>query len=180
MKFSSQSIEGVKIIYPEIFEDKRGVFRRHFCQNEFKANGLFTEICQTNISENFKAFTLRGFHFQKKPKDEAKVLSCLTGSIFNIVLDLRPDSPTFTKWESFELKASARMSLHVPEGCANAWMTLEDNTTLIYYHSEFFSPGFEGGIRYNDPYFNFNWPRKPEVISDKDLSYPDFKIDEKF
>ena len=100
--------------------------------------------------------TIPKANFQKKPKDEAKVLSCLTGSIFNIVLDLRPDSPTFTKWESFELKASARMSLHVPEGCANAWMTLEDNTTLIYYHSEFFSPGFEGGIRYNDPYFNFN------------------------
>jgi dTDP-4-dehydrorhamnose 3,5-epimerase len=179
MKFYKQNINGVFIIKPEPFEDHRGLFRRHFCQNEFKAHSLFTEIQQTNISENHKAFTLRGFHFQHPPKYESKVISCLTGSLFDIVVDLRPDSPTYLQWQQFELSADSRASIYVPEGCANAWMTLADNTCVLYYHSEFFSPGYEGGIRYDDPLFKFKWPREPAVISDKDKSYPNFKPSEK-
>lgn len=176
MKFFEQKIKGVFLIEPEPFEDKRGLLRRHFCQNEFKKHNLFTEICQTNISENHKAYTLRGFHYQLAPKGEDKILSCARGSIYDIVVDLRPDSTTHLQWQSYELSASNRLSLYVPKGCANAWMTLEDDTWIFYYHSEFFSPGFESGIRYNDPFFNFKWPKEPSVISDKDNSYPYFKI----
>lgn len=175
MKFFDQKIQGVYIIKPEPFEDHRGMLRRHFCQNEFKAKGLFSEVRQTNVSENFKQYTLRGFHYQIEPKREAKVLSCLRGSIYDIIVDLRPKSSTYLQWESFQLSADSRESLYVPEGCANAWMTTEDNTAIFYYHSEFFSPGFEGGIRYNDPLFNFKWPHEPVVMSDKDKNYPDFK-----
>lgn len=174
MKFLEQKIKGVFLIQPESFIDDRGLFRRNFCQNEFQQHGLFSEIRQTNISENPKAFTLRGFHFQVPPKAEAKVLNCLRGSIHDIVVDLRPDSPTYLQWTSFELSANSKESLVVPAGCANAWMTLENDTWVFYYHSEFYSPGFEGGIRYDDPLFKFKWPHDPALISMKDKGYPDF------
>lgn len=174
MKFLEQKIEGVFLIEPEPFEDKRGLLRRHFCQNEFKKHNLFTEICQTNISENNKAYTLRGFHYQLAPKGEDKVLSCSRGALYDILVDLRPESSTYLQWESYEISASNRLSLYVPKGCANAWMTLEDDTWVFYYHSEFYSPGHESGIRYDDQFFNFKWPKAPSVISDKDNSYPDF------
>lgn len=175
MKFEEQKIQGVYLIKPEPFSDHRGMLRRHFCQKEFKAQGLFSEVRQTNISENHKAFTLRGFHYQLKPQSEAKVINCLKGSIYDIVVDIRPESPTYLQWQDFEISAESRTSIYLPEGCANAWMTLQDDTWIFYYHSEFFSPGFEGGIRYNDPLFQFRWPREPVVISDKDRNYPDFK-----
>lgn len=175
MKFYEQKIKGVFLIEPEPFKDNRGALRRHFCQNEFKKNNLATDVCQTNISENTKAYTLRGFHYQKAPKEENKTLSCIRGAIYDIVVDIRPQSKTYLQWQSFELSAANGLGLYVPQGCANAWMTLHDDTWIFYYHSEFFSPGFESGIRYNDPFFNFTWPHKPSVISDKDSAYPDFK-----
>jgi len=174
MKFREQKIGGVWLIEAEPLVDDRGAFRRHFCRQEFKKRGLESQILQTNISENFRKHTLRGFHYQVKPFEEAKTLSCMRGAIYNIVVDLRPGSSTFLQWVSFELKADDGLSLHVPAGCANAYLTREDFTTILYYMSEAYSAGGYRGFRYNDPLFGFKWPAEPVVISEKDRSYPDF------
>jgi dTDP-4-dehydrorhamnose 3,5-epimerase len=174
MKFIEQGIKGVFLIEAEPFVDNRGAFRRHFCQNEFGDHGLNNRVVQANISENFHAFTLRGFHYQLKPYQEAKTLSCLSGKIYDIVVDLRKESPSFMQWISVELSKENRKSLHIAPGCANAFVTLEDNTILHYYHSEKYTPGYESGIRYNDPAFDFKWPVKPRIISKKDMNHPDF------
>ncbi len=174
MKFSEQKLEEVYLIEPEPYEDERGMLRRHFCQHEFAEYGLMTEIKQTNVSENRKKHTLRGFHFQSPPHGENKVISCIKGSIYDIVVDLRKKSKTHLQWQSFELTEENRLSLYVPIGCANAYLSLQDNTWILYYHSEFYTPGAENGIRYNDLFFKFKWPAEPKVISDKDLNLPDF------
>jgi len=175
MNFIEQKIKGVFIIESEPFVDERGAFRRHFCKKEFEENGLNNKVVQSNLSENFHAKTLRGFHFQLAPYQEAKTLSCITGKIYDIVVDLRAESPTFMQWLSVELSAENRKSLHIAPGCANAFLTLMDNTILHYYHSEKYTPGYESGIRYNDPAFNFKWPMKPKFISEKDRNHPDYK-----
>ena len=174
MKFSKQKLTGVYIIEPEPHEDKRGMLRRHFCQKEFSNYGLMTEIKQCNISENKQKHTLRGFHYQLPPNSENKVISCFKGSIYDIVVDLRKDSHTYLEWQSFEFTEEKRLSLFVPVGCANAYLTLEDHTWILYYHSEFFNLSSEGSIRYNDPTFQFKWPSEAVVISEKDLNIPDF------
>lgn len=176
MKFSEQKLEGVYLIEPEPHKDERGMLRRHFCQNEFAEYGLMNDIKQTNVSENRRKHTLRGFHFQLPPHSESKVISCIKGSIYDIVVDLREESKTYLQWKSFELTEENRLSLYVPIGCANAYLTLQDNSWILYYHSEFYAPGGEGGIRYNDPLFKFNWPAEPKVISPKDLNLSDFTI----
>ena len=172
MIFRKQKIKGTYIIEPEPFSDKRGLLRRNFCQKEFKEAGLMTDIKQCNISENNLKYTLRGFHFQYPPNGEDKLISCIKGSLFNIVLDLRKESHTYLKWISFNLSEEDRLSLFIPKGCANAYLTLEDNTWIFYYHSAFYSPRYEGGIRYNDPFLNITWPAEPKVISNKDLNHP--------
>ncbi|MBI5570805.1 MAG: dTDP-4-dehydrorhamnose 3,5-epimerase family protein [Desulfomonile tiedjei] len=174
MKFREQKIGGVWLIEAEPLADDRGAFRRHFCHQEFKQRGIESQILQTNISENYRKYTLRGFHYQVKPHEESKTLSCIRGAIYNIVVDLRPGSSTFLQWIPFELKADDELSLHVPAGCANAYLTLEDSTTILYYMSEAYSAGAYRGFRYNDPLFGFQWPAEPAVISEKDRSYPDF------
>jgi len=175
MKFIEQKLKGVFIIEAEPFFDDRGAFRRHFCQNEFAEHGLEPNLKQANISENKFAYTLRGFHYQVKPYQEAKTLSCLQGKIYDIVVDLRPDSLTFMQWISVELSGLNRKSLHIAPGCANAFLTLDDNTMLHYYHSELYTPGYERGIRYNDPAFGFEWPTDPRFMSEKDKNHPNFK-----
>ncbi len=174
MNFLEQDLQGVYLISPEPFEDERGVFRRHFCKKEFASKNLFSDIKQTNISENKKKHTLRGFHFQFSPHGENKIISCVNGSIFDIVVDLREASATYLNWQSFELDKESKLSLYVPKGCANAYLTMEDNTWILYYHSEFYNPGGEGGIRYNDPFFSFKWPFKPKIISKRDCNFPDW------
>ena len=176
MKFIEQKLSGLYLIEPEPHRDKRGLLRRHFCQQEFAQQELMTDIKQCNVSENRTKLTLRGFHFQLPPFGENKVLSCIKGQIHNIVVDLRLESETYLKWQSFKLSAENRLSLYVPIGCANAYLTLEINTWILYYHSEFFTPRAEGGIRYNDPMFQFDWPNEPAVISDKDASLPNFRL----
>lgn len=174
MKFSELSLSGVWLIEPDLHRDERGVFRRHFCAEEFSAHGIAPAVAQGNISENPHAGTLRGFHYQASPHQEAKTLSCLTGAIYDIVVDLRRESATFMNWIAVELSAEARNSLHVPAGCANAWLTTAPQTVVHYYMSEAFAPGADRGFRYDDPAFGFRWPAPPKVISDKDRSYPDF------
>lgn len=174
MKFYRQKISGVYLIQPEPFTDKRGVFRRHFDQKEFKANLIDHKVVQANISENKFPYTLRGFHYQIAPYSEGKTLSCIKGAIFDIVVDLRPLSATYLKWISFQIDEDNRKSIHIPKGCANAFLTLKPNCVIHYYCSEFYDPKAEKGVRYNDPLFNFKWPHKPEVISEKDKNHPDF------
>ena len=169
MKFINQNIKGLYLIVPEGFKDKRGMLRRHFCHNQFKKKDINFKIKQTNISENYKKYTLRGFHYQVEPYSEGKTLSCLKGSIFDIVVDLRKDSPTYMDWIPVELNEQNRTSVHIAPGCANAFLTLEDNCLIHYYCSAAYKPEAERGIRFDDPSFNFNWPLDPKIISDKDL-----------
>jgi len=174
MKFYEQKIKGVWLIESEPFKDHRGMFFRHFCQKEFKSKGLESKILQTNVSKNNKKYTLRGMHYQLKPFGEHKTMLCVSGVIYDIIVDLRPDSETFLKWISVELEAQSPVSLHIPVGCANGYLTLKDDTTILYYMSEFYSPEAYRGFRYNDKLFDFKWPGEPVIISDKDRTYPDF------
>ena len=176
MKFRELSLSGVWLIDAEPFSDDRGVFFRHFCAEEFAAHGIEPAVVQGNISVNPHLGTLRGFHYQEPPDEESKTLSCLTGAIYDIVVDLRPNSQTFMSWVSVELSAQNHRSLHLPAGCANAWLTVSENTVVHYYMSELYSPKAYCGFRYNDPGFGFDWPMEPKVISDKDNCFPDFEV----
>lgn len=174
MKFHKQKIKGVYLIEPQPFVDDRGMFRRHFDQKEFREYGITTKVIQANVSENKFPFTLRGFHYQLYPYGEGKTLSCIKGAIYDIVVDLRANSPTYLKWISFELDENNRLSIHIPPGCANAFLTLKKDSIIHYYCSKPYTPKAERGIRYSDPLFNFKWPHPPKVISDKDNNHPDF------
>ena len=175
MKFIPQAIEDLKLIIPELYKDQRGVFRRSFCIDELKKNRIDFKVFQGNISENFKKHTMRGFHYQKLPSKESKILSCVTGALFNVVIDLRKTSKTYLKSVSLEISAEKKESIYVPPGFANAFLTLSNNTIVHYYMGDSFNPNTYFGIRYNDPFFSINWPFKPKVISEKDLNLPDFK-----
>jgi dTDP-4-dehydrorhamnose 3,5-epimerase len=176
MEFIATELSGVWMIRPSLFQDERGTFRRSFCSDTFASRCIESEALQGNFSENPKAGTLRGFHYQLPPHDEAKTLTCVTGSIFNVVIDLRKESATFLSHQSFVLSADNRYSLHVPRGCANAWITLIDNTIIHYYMSQSFVPEAGRGIRFDDPVFSVEWPLVPKVVSVKDLSYQPFDI----
>ena len=176
MKFHKQSIQGVYLIEPTPFVDDRGMFRRHFCADEFARHGIAATMAQGNISENLHARTLRGFHYLMPPHAEGKTFSCLRGRIHYVVVDLRPESPTFMKWLPFDLNDSNRLSVHVPPQCANAFLTLVDGVIGHYYHSSAYVASGERGIRFDDPAFSFIWPERPEHISEKDRSYPDFVV----
>ena len=158
MKFYEQEIKGVWLLEAEPVKDARGAFRRHFCQKEYEKYGLQANIAQTNISENPKKHTLRGFHYQVKPFEEDKTLTCFQGSLYDVVVDIRPNSKTFLKWISINLVAGDNLSLYIPAGCANAYLTLKDSTVILYYMSEFYTPDSYEGFRYNDPSFSINWP----------------------
>ncbi len=174
MKFSELGLAGVWLIEAEPFADTRGVFRRHFCAREFAAHGLAPTAAQGNVSENPHLGTLRGFHYRSGPLGEARTLSCLTGAVYDIIVDLRHGSPSFMKWIAVDFSATDRKSLHVPAGCANAWLTTAPQTIVHYYMSELYEPEADRGFRYDDPSFDFRWPSPPNLISDKDRKYPDF------
>lgn len=175
MLFSELFIKNAWLIKPSLYKDRRGIFRRSFCKDEFLNKGIDSEMSQGNISENPNLGTLRGFHYQIGDHQEAKTLSCITGSIFNVIIDLRKNSLTYLKHVSLEITSKDRNSIHIPKGCANAWLTLESNTIIHYYMSSSYKTGFDRGIRYNDPFFNIKWPFKPNLISDKDQNYDDFE-----
>ncbi|MCW8899147.1 MAG: dTDP-4-dehydrorhamnose 3,5-epimerase family protein [Gammaproteobacteria bacterium] len=174
MKFIPQIIPDLSLIIPDLHQDERGVFRRSFCKQEFKDNGINFDVMQGNISENFNKHTLRGFHYQIEPSKESKVISCVAGSLYNVVIDLRRDFETYKQWVALEISAVKKESIHVPAGCANAFLTMDDNTIVHYYMGDSFSPNTYHGFRYNDPMFSVEWPCEPQVISEKDLNFPDF------
>lgn len=170
MKILRKGIEGLFVVEADPYSDNRGLFLRSFCRNALAEVGVSFEVVQGNVSYNHKEHTLRGFHYQKAPFSESKILTCLSGSIFNVVADLRPNSKTFLKHEVIEMSASSMESLLVPEGCANAFLTMEDQTLVHYYMSDFFKPERYAGFRYNDPTFDVKWPFTPQVISERDAN----------
>jgi dTDP-4-dehydrorhamnose 3,5-epimerase len=174
MKFIETSLPGVFVVELEPMADERGFFSRSWCQNEFEAHGLNSLPVQCNISFNNKKGTLRGMHYQVKPSEEAKLIRCTRGAVYDVVIDIRKHSPTFGKWLSFELTEWNRKSLFVPEGFAHGFLTLADNSELLYQMSEFFRPETARGIRWNDPVFEIYWPQEITAISEKDKTYPDF------
>ena len=175
MKFTETPLKGVYVIELEKRGDERGFFARLFCEREFAAHGLNPRIVQMNNSLSGQRGTLRGIHYQLRPKGEDKTFRCMTGALFDVVIDLRQESPTFLQHFTVELTAENRKMIHVPQGCANSFMTLADNTEIFYFTSEFYSPEHERGIRYNDPALGIKWPMEPVVISDKDKGHADFK-----
>lgn len=174
MKFHELEISGVWAIDHGVFGDSRGELERIFDEVGFQEHGITTDIEHSLISSNPVEGTLRGFHFQTEPFVEAKTITCLTGSIYDVVVDLRIDSSTFCEWVSVELSAEGHSSLHVPKGCANAWITTAPHTNLHYYMATAFSAGYGRGFRYDDPEFEANWPMQPTVISARDLHWPPF------
>lgn len=174
MTFTELGLPGVWLIEPVVHESERGVFRRHFCADEFAAHGIAPVAVQGNISENPRRGTLRGFHYQLPPDAEGKTLSCITGAIHDVVVDLRPDSPMFMQWIAVEISSADRRSLHVPAGCANAWLTMAPDTIIHYYMSARHAPHAARGIRYNDPALGVRWPMAPVLIGETDRTFPDF------
>ncbi len=176
MKFTKLSLEGAYIIEIEPFNDERGFFARSWCQKEFKEHGLDARLVQCNISFNKHRGTLRGMHYQSKPQEEAKLIRCTRGSIYDVIIDLRQDSKTYKKWVSIELDSINRKMIYVPEGFAHGFVTLEDNTEVFYQVSEFYNPKYYKGIRWNDQSFNIQWPINENlIISKQDKSWEDFK-----
>ena len=175
MIFKETKLKGAFIIEPERIEDERGFFARTFCRNEFEAHGLNPHLVQCSVSFNKKKGTLRGMHYQTAPHEEAKLVRCTSGAIYDVMLDLRPNSPTFKQWVSVELTGENRRMLYVPEGMAHGFQTLQDETEVLYQMSEFYNPEAARGVRWDDPSFTVQWPSKPLIVSRKDTSYPDFQ-----
>ena len=169
-------MKGAFIIEPEKMEDERGFFARTWDQKEFGAHGLNPRLVQCNTSFNKRAGTLRGMHYQAAPHEEAKLVRCTRGAIYDVIVDLRASSPTFKQWTAVELTAYNRLMLYVPEGFAHGFQTLEDETEVFYQMSEFYHPESARGVRWNDPAFGIEWPVAEKcIISERDNSFEDFK-----
>ena len=175
MLFSETDLPGAFVVDLEKREDERGFFARSFCVREFEAYGLDPFIAQCNISYNRHAGTLRGMHYQSYPAAETKMVRCTRGRIYDVIVDLRPDSPTYCRWQSFELSEDNYRALYIPEGFAHGFQTLEDKTDVLYQMSEYYAPDCARGVRFDDPAFGIKWPVEHRIISEKDCSYEDFK-----
>ncbi len=173
MEFKETHLKGAFIVDIRKIEDDRGYFGRAYCRKEFMDHGLMSEMVQTNVSLNKRKGTLRGFHYQTPPNEEAKLVRCTRGAIYDVIVDLRPESPTYLKWVGIELTEANSRMLYVPETFGHAFITLEDQTAVTYQVSRFYTPGAEGGIRWNDPAVGVQWPVEPTVISEKDQQWRD-------
>ena len=174
MKFRETRLTGAFVIELEPHRDERGFFARSFCRREFAEHGLATEFVQSNVSWNERAGTLRGLHYQLAPHGEAKLVRCTAGALYDVIIDFRPHSRTRFSWLGVELSARERNMLYVPEGFAHGFLTLEPETEVFYEMSSFYAPDAARGVRWDDPHFAIEWPREPDVISQRDRSYPDF------
>ena len=177
MIFHKTSLEGAWIVDIERFEDERGFFARTFCQREFAEHGMNSRIAQCNVSYNQNKGTFRGMHLQIGPFQEAKVVQCTRGAIYDVMVDVRPDSPTYGKHQGFVLSSEEHRMIYIPEGFAHGFLTLEDNTEIFYQMSEFFAPDYARGFRWDDPSFGITLPAEVKVISGRDATYPDFSMD---
>jgi dTDP-4-dehydrorhamnose 3,5-epimerase len=176
MLFIETQLAGAYIIDPERIEDERGFFARTWDRHEFESRGLNTNLAQCNISYNTRRGTLRGMHYQAAPHEETKLVRCTSGAIYDVIVDLRPASPTLRQWLGVELSAANRRMLYIPEGFAHGFQTLSDNSEVFYQMAAFYAPDYARGVRWNDPAFGIVWPETPQVISARDQAYPDFGI----
>lgn len=174
MRFRETELPGAFVIELEKIEDNRGFFARVWCQQDFEDNGLVSRIVQVSTSFNTKAGTLRGMHYQVAPHVETKVVRCTRGALYDVIVDLRPDSPTYKRWIGVELTAKNHAMLYVPAGFAHGFITLEDDTEVTYLISEAHHPQAARAIRWDDPVFNIQWPRPVAEISERDAGWPDF------
>ena len=174
MKFNKTKIDGVFLIELEKIEDERGFFSRTFDKLEFQKNKLEDKYVQCSLSYNQKKGSLRGMHFQLPPYDEIKIVSCTNGKIFDVVVDLRKNSPTFGLWDSNELSSDNFFMLYIPPGVAHGYQTLDDNSVVYYQINQYFNPKYYSGIKYNDPFFNITWPLPISSISKNDSNWKVF------
>jgi dTDP-4-dehydrorhamnose 3,5-epimerase len=175
MIFTATQLDDAWLIDLEPREDERGFFARIWCRQELAARGLDSEIAQESLSFNRHRGTVRGLHFQRPPHEETKIVRCTRGAIFDVIVDLRPRSPSYLRWQGFELTAENRGALYVPKGFAHGFQTLGDNAEIVYQISEFYAPDSAGGYRYDDVALGIAWPLPVTVISDRDLRWPAFK-----
>lgn len=164
MRFTPCSVDGVWEIDIEPIVDHRGFFARTWCEKEFADHGLVATWPQQNLQSSPRAGTMRGFHYQIPPDSEVKLVRCTRGTVFDVALDLRPDSPTFGRWSGTVLRASDHKAIWVPEGCAHAYLTLEDDSEVFYLTSHAYIPSAVRGVRYDDPFFAVEWPRSVEMV----------------
>lgn len=174
MRFDSTPIPGAWLIDLEPRTDERGFFARVWCEVEFAEHGIVEPFVQTNLSYNQRAGTLRGLHYQKPPHGEAKLMRCIAGAIYDVIVDVRPSSPAFGRWFGVELSAANRRMLYVPAGCAHGYQALSDGAETLYSVSAHYARGAESGIRWNDPTFGIVWPIPEAILSPKDTTWPDF------
>jgi dTDP-4-dehydrorhamnose 3,5-epimerase len=172
MKFSPTTLPGLWVIDLELRQDERGFLARTYCENEFAEHGLNTRWPQCNLTLTKKRGMIRGMHFQADPKPEIKLIRCLAGTIFDVLVDVRPNSPTYGRWESFELTAENHRTLYVPGGFANGFQCLSDNCEVFYQMSEFYFPELARGLRWNDPKVGIKWPLRDPVLSERDKNLP--------
>ncbi len=177
MIFHETDVKDAYIIELELRSDERGFFARSYCANEFAEHGLEPAVVQANVSYNHKAGTLRGMHYQLPPAAETKLVRCTSGAIHDVIVDLRPESPTYMRHVGVDLTAENRLALYVPRMFAHGYITLTDGAEVTYQVSEFYTPGKERGIRFDDPALGITWPREVAVISEKDRGWPAFEPD---
>ena len=177
MRFEQTNLAGAWIIDINRLEDERGFFARTFCQREFSEHGLNTRVAQCNVSYNKQKGTLRGMHLQVSPFEEAKLVQCTSGAIYDMIIDLRPNSQTYLKHMGVTLSAQQYRMLYIPEGFAHGFLTLTDDANVFYQMSEFYAPECARGFRWNDPAFGIQLPEELHVISERDAHYPDFSVD---
>ncbi len=175
MRFTETKVAGAFLIEPELLTDERGFFARTWDREELEARGLNPRLAQCSISFSHRRGTLRGLHYQVAPHEEAKLIRCTQGAIWDVALDLRPGSPTYGAWFGAELSAANRAMLYIPEGCAHGQLTLTDDAEVFYQISAPYAPAAARGVRFDDPAFGIEWPVEVEVINDRDRTYPDVR-----
>jgi dTDP-4-dehydrorhamnose 3,5-epimerase len=179
MRFTETTVSGTYLIEPDKKTDHRGFFARAWCVNELDEHGLKSRFVQSNIGFSAKKGTIRGLHYQLSPRAEAKLVRCTRGAVMDVVVDLRPESVTFSRWVGVELTEDTHRMLYVPEGCAHGYQALVDGAEVLYETTEFYASDLARGVRFDDPAFGIRWPLPVEVLSDADRSWPDFPRDER-
>ena len=175
MKIREAGLPGLFVVDIERRPDERGYFARTLCEREFSAAGLPVRFVQSSVSVSSRKGTVRGLHFQKAPSSEGKLVTCVRGRIFDVAVDIRPGSPTYSRWASFELDEESKSLVYIPPGVAHGFQTLEDETVVSYQMTDFYRPDLSDGVRWDDPAFAIRWPLAATVISEKDRSLPDFE-----
>ncbi len=174
MRFLPTTVAGVTVVELDSIEDDRGFFARTFCEDVFREAGFAMRVVQANISHNSHALTLRGLHYQEEPYGEPKIVQCVHGRVWDVAVDLRPHSKTYCHWAGMELSPQSRRLHYIPQGCAHGFITLDDNSDIVYLMGAAHAPAAARGVRWDDPAFGISWPAQPLEISERDAGYEDF------